>query len=415
MENSASHEVPLRDRAQAISVLIAVTLPHLTVSLGGGGLAVLMPLLQRDLHLSPVDVGLLAGARFIGMVLFSIPAAAFIGKIGLRRSMSFLQLFFGVSLLGLAAAGDRNVALATVVVGSGSFAASNPATTTAVVRRFPARLRAQAMNTKQVGVPIGNMLAALAFPAAAVFVGWRGAFVVGAVASVVAAALTWVLYGHEDHPRAMGASRMGQGMRILLRNPAVRLTTLMQGLLMIGQITMLAYFVVYLVSRHVSLSAAAGFLVLMQIAGAAGRIVWGLAIEYAFGGRRRASLIAVIVVAAAGAAILALVPADPSPWMLGGLSILLGLGLMSWAGMVELVRAELVDSSATATATGIGYSFASIGAVIGPPLFGAVVVWRGYSIAWSVLAAVLITACLLALGLVESGTLHARSVEAESS
>jgi MFS family permease len=373
-----------------------------------------MPLIQRDLHLSPVEVGLLAGARFIGMVLLSIPAAAVVGALGIRRSISLMQALFGLTLVGLAGAGDRNMALATVAAGSASFAASNPATTTAVVMRFPAKIRAQAMNTKQVGVPIGNMLAALTFPVAAVFVGWRGAMVIGAVAAVVAAGFSWVLYGPDVRGQHVPAARVQPGLRILLQSSAVRLTTIMQGLLMIGQISMLAYFMVFLVSRHVALSTAAGYLVLMQVAGTVGRIFWGVATEHGFGGRRRASLIAVILLAAIGAGALAMIPSDPSPWLLGILAILLGLGLMSWAGMVELVRAELVHSSSTAAATGIGYSFASIGAVAGPPLFGLVVQWSGFPAAWSALAAVLLLAGVLGFGLTEPATLNARSLEVES-
>lgn len=409
-ERATSHHASGDVRTKWLSVLMAVTMPHFTLSFGAGGLAVLMPLLQRDLRLSPVDIGLLAGARFAGLLLFSIPAAAIVGTIGLRRAISLLQVFFGLTLVGLAGATDRNGAIAAVGAGSSFLAASNPATTTAVVLRFPARHRAQAMNTKQVGVPLGNLLAAVLFPIAAAMIGWRGAFLVAAVVSVSAAGVSWILYGPAVDSQLASTSRWGPGLRVLLRSSAVRLTTIMHGLLMVGQITMLAYFVVYLVSRHVSLGAAAAYLVLMQLAGTAGRLLWGLATDYGFGGRRRATLITVILIAALGAAALAIVPADPSPWLLVPMSILVGLGLMSWAGMIELVRAELVASSATAAATGVGYTFASIGAVVGPPLFGLVVQSNGFVVAWVALAVVLLLAAAFGAGLTEPATLQAQSV-----
>ena len=88
-------------RGRWLAMLAAVTIPHLTVSLGSGGLSVLMPFLQRDLGLSTVQVGVLGGARFTGLIALSIPAAAMVTRLGLRRSIVLLQVGFGFTIAAL--------------------------------------------------------------------------------------------------------------------------------------------------------------------------------------------------------------------------------------------------------------------------------------------------------------------------
>jgi len=87
--------------------------------------------------------------------------------------------------------------------------------------------------------------------------------------------------------------------------------------------------------------------------------------------------------------------------MLASVSVLLGLGLMAYAGMIELVRAELVAPEVTPSATAIGYTLGSIGAVAGPPLVGLVAEQYGYPTAWAAIAAALVVATILALMVAE--------------
>ncbi len=401
-------------RSGLLALLAAVTLPHLTISLGGTVPGVLMPLLQRDLQLDPVQIGWLGGARFAGLIAFSIPAAAAVTRLGLRRSIVAVQVGFALTLFGLALAPHATTAVIAVAAGSVFFAAVNPTTTTAVIVRFPAAFRAQAMNTKQVGVPLGSLLAALVMPALAAAAGWRGSAIAAAILAVACAAVSWVLYGARDEPAQSGALRDPPRFAALLRERSVRLTIAVQALLMAAQATMLTYFVVYLVGRGVTLAGAAAYLALMQFTGVGSRIFWGVVAQHGFGGRRRPALLAVIVLSAAGVAALALMPSAPSPWMLGPDAVLLGIGVMAWAGMVELIRAELVSPATTATATGLGYALASIGAVIGPPLFGAVTEVRGFPVAWAALAAILVGATLIAIRLDEPAALAAAAAQTPS-
>jgi MFS family permease len=386
-------------RAGWLALLAAVTIPHLTVSLGSGGLSVLMPLLQRDLGLSTVQVGVLAGARFTGLIALSIPAAAMVTRLGLRRSVVFLQVGFGLTTAALAAASGPMTALLAVAASSAFFAAVNPATTTAVVVRFPMFMRAQAMNTKQMGVPLGTLLAALILPAASAIVGWRGAFVVVAGLSLVSAAVTWVLYteGAGDGAATAVARPQRTTPWGLLRHRPIVMMTALQAIMMGAQVSMLAYLMVFLVGRGVPLGVAAGYMALLQLTGVCGRMLWGVLADHVFDNRRRPALASAVAASMVGVAALAVLPEAAPGWMLASVSVLLGLGLMAYAGMIELVRAELVVPEATAAATGIAYTLGSFGGVAGPPLVGLIAEYHGYPTAWAAIAAALVVAIVLAL------------------
>jgi MFS family permease len=386
-------------RTAWLAMLAAVTIPHLTVSLGSGGLSVLMPLLQRDLGLSTVLVGVLGGARFTGLIALSIPAAAMVTRLGLRRSVVLLQVGFALTSAALAAASGPLTALLAVAASSAFFAAVNPATTTAVVVRFPMFMRAQAMNTKQMGVPLGTLLAAVILPPASAVVGWRGAFLIVAGLSLLAAAITSALYSEDSKDGAAAAIVQSSATTPwgLLRHRPIAMMTGLQAIMMGSQVSMLAYLMVFLVGRGIPLGVAAGYMALLQLTGVCGRMLWGVLAERVFDNRRRPALVSAVASSMAGVAALAVLPHSAPGWMLASVSILLGLGLMAYAGMIELVRAELVAPEVTAAATGISYTLGSIGALAGPPLVGLIAEQHGFPAAWAAIAGALVIATVLAM------------------
>jgi MFS family permease len=153
-----------------------------------------MPLLKHDLGLTPFTVGVLGGARFAGLLVVSIPAAAAVTRIGLRRSIVLLQVGFACCMAAFSLAHEVGLAVAAMALGSVFFAASNPATTTAVVQRFPPAWWPRAMNVKQMGVPLGSLIAALALPVAATAVGWRPAILGVAAVTFIGAGISRALY-----------------------------------------------------------------------------------------------------------------------------------------------------------------------------------------------------------------------------
>jgi sugar phosphate permease len=154
---------------------------------------------------------------------------------------------------------------------------------------------------------------------------------------------------------------------------------------------------VFLVGRGIPLGVAAGYMALLQLTGVCGRMLWGVLAERVFDNRRRPALVSAVASSMAGVAALAVLPHSAPGWMLASVSILLGLGLMAYAGMIELVRAELVAPEVTAAATGISYTLGSIGALAGPPLVGLIAEQHGFPAAWAAIAGALVIATVLAM------------------
>jgi MFS family permease len=392
-----------------MALLLAVSLPNLSASLGAGAATVLMPLLQRDLGLSTVLVGWIGGgARFVGLIVLSVPIAAFVTRLGVRRAMLVAQVGFGLGVAALAAATTPAPALLAVASGGVCLAALNPATTTAVLARFPARLRAQAMNIKQAGVPLGHLLAALLFPPLAVAAGWRVALLLAAGVSGATSVVTHRLYTDDPGPgdgaavthRVPAATTL---IMLLRHRPLLRLSA-MQALTMGAQSTLLAYYAVSFVERGFGLAVVAANIAVMQLAGFVGRLVWGFAARYVFHARPRPALVAVVAVSALGVGALAIVPTAAGVGAMAAVAVLVGLGVMANAGMIEWVRSELLPPAAAAAATGVGYSIGGIGATLAPPLLGVVAERFGFPAAWAVSAATLVVAVGLALTLPETGT-----------
>jgi predicted MFS family arabinose efflux permease len=251
-----------------------------------------------------------------------------------------------------------------------------------------------------MGVPLGTLLAALMLPAVSAVVGWRGAFVLVAALSLATAALSRVLYADDAGEDAAAAAAFRPQWAApwgLLRLRPIALMTALQAIMMGAQVSMLAYLMVFLVERRIPLAVAARYMALLQLTGVGGRMLWGVLADRVFGSRRMPALASAVGSSMAGVAALAVLPEAAPGWMLATVSVLLGLGLMAYAGMIELVRAELVAPEVTASATAVGYTLGSIGGVAGPPLVGYVAERYGYPAAWAAIAAALVVATILAV------------------
>jgi MFS transporter, ACS family, aldohexuronate transporter len=164
------------------------------------------------------------------------------------------------------------------------------------------------------------------------------------------------------------------------------------------QTVWMAYLVLYL--RDVvamPLVSAARFLVLAQITGMVGRVVFGLLSDRFFGGRRRIVLVLAGVGSTACSLLIAGTGPDTSPWLLAVLALAFGFVGIGWNGVQHTLLAELVGPRSVGTAVGLGLAVSSFGVTVCPPLFGALVQWAGgWTLPWIALAgAMALALCLL--------------------
>jgi len=292
------------------------------------------------------------------------------------------------------------VIVALLVMGAGS-AMPTPAGSVAVRAAFPLRLRGMVMSIRQTGVPIGGFVAALILPSIAVSAGWRAAL---ATAGGVSIAIGLVaLSSYRPGPRGVQAPGDSWSLlRVLTRDLTIAAISGM--FLVASQVCLLTYLIVYLIhDRGLAVTTAALFLALAQLAGAGGRVFWGIVSDRVMRGRRRPAILLAAGTGAVASLSLAILPGN-APFPLLVVAILAcAVGAVGWNGVQISFFSELAKPGTEGRSVGLGLMIQQPGILIGPFLFGLLVDMTGsFRPAWLLLAGFLTIAVLIMSGVRES-------------
>ncbi len=338
----------------------------------------------RELGLDPSGIGWLLAGFAVMSLLLSAPLGARVGTIGISPSMRIASGLSVVSLLACAAAPNRLLLAAAVLVGGTSNALGQTASNALVAARVRAARYGLAYAIKQSAIPLSILLGGLAVPAIALTVGWRHAYLVAA--AVALAALLAV-------PRHVAPS-LGRAERPVSSDERGSVWLLGAGL--VAAVVAATSIGAHAASSAVAIGFSEGSAGLMVAAGGAA----GLAVRLAAGVRADrvsgGALTAAAVLCVMGAV----------GWLLMSTlwPLLFVVGLLAanafgwgWPGLVHLAVARRFPE-ATAAASGITQTGVALGLLIGPPVIGLVAVSAGWAWAW-VLAAgsALVGAALIAL------------------
>lgn len=376
-------------------------LAQMAVSIIIQGVPTLAPFLQADLDLTRAQVGLFNSALMAGSLLAMFGAGWVVDVKGERIALiggNLVVGFFCLCVLGT----DSFVAALAVFFGAGIGGAfPTPAGSKAVMGWFPLHQRGTAMGIRQTGIPAGGALAAALLPAIALAAGWRVAVAAGGVACFLSAAVCALAYRNPpdqpgDDARRVGAQRTPL-RELLTRN--VLLLGLAGAVLTLGQFTLITYLALYLrETQGIPVAISATLLVLAQIAGAAGRILWGVGSDRLFGRRRKPALLLANGLAALGALALGWLPAATPLWLLTPLVMLYAFNTLGWHGSWISLLVESAGTSQQGRTVGLGMSIMYPGIILLPPLFG----WfvdrtHSWPWAWTLLAGILLLGTALLL------------------
>jgi predicted MFS family arabinose efflux permease len=319
----------------------------------------------------------------------SLPAGRMADRWGVLGTMVLGQAVIALGLLVVAGAPSFAFLVAVMVCAGLGYGIMNPSTAKAVIGWFPPRQRGTVIGLKQVGLPLGGTLGGLLMPPLALAVGWRTAVAVSALAIAALAALTWLLY--RDPREAMPeAARPGapSSLAEVLRSRDLWLVSIATLIFAGVQTAFLAYLVLYLREGvNLPLLTAARYLVIAQVLGTGGRILFGVLSDGLFGGRRRIVLVLAGIGSGACALLMAGTGPATAPWLLAPLAACFGLFGVGWNGVQHTLLAELAGPRAAGTAIGLGLAVSSAGVAIWPPVFGLAVERAGsYGPAWVGLA-----------------------------
>ena len=170
-------------------------------------LAIAMPFITKDFHLSVAEKGVIFSSFSIGYAIFNFVGGYLADRFGGKRVFTWTMTIWSV-LCGLTAGVFSFTALLAVRVLFG--AGEGPISTTAnkvVNNWFPVKERARAIGINQAGGPLGGALAGPVVGLLALWLGWRVAFVV-----IAALGLMWAFCWRKlateypaQHPRVTPA------------------------------------------------------------------------------------------------------------------------------------------------------------------------------------------------------------------
>ena len=375
--------------------IVLLTLVHVVGTIGYTSVMTMAPVIRTDLDLNATQVGSFMSAFYFALTLGAIPAGALADKLGVALSLSLASFLMAIGA-GLFAAISSYVpaVIATFVMGLG-YALVNPATAKGVLNWFKSEHRATAMGIKQMGVPMGGLVAS-GFGAMVVFMPWRWALWSAAVAAMVIGVCWWRLIQR----RTIGDG----GLRAVLRNLKSIITNrnllrfnLASVAFNAGQQSFITYLTLFL--RDVAGASqpfAALCVGLSQITGAAGRVFWAFFSDR-FAKRRRKGVIVGIMTTAA-AFMFVLTAANPS-WhaaILAILALLLGSTILAYAALLHTICAETVHPNLAGSAIGSNLFSTSLGGAAGPIIFGLIVDHAGgYTSAWTATGALVLAGAII--------------------
>jgi sugar phosphate permease len=264
----------------------------------------------------------------------------------------------------------------------------------AVAAWFRAGNRGIAMGIRQAAVPIGGALSAASLPVLALEVGWREALAVAGAASIVTGLAGAAVY--RDHGTGI-RERLARGstraaVRSVARDPLLARAVLAGAVLAATQFALLTYVQLYVVEDlGATLELAAVVLAATQVAGIAGRLVWGVVSDVALGGRRREVLLAILALAAGACAGLAAAGDGAAATVALPMAALLGFTTVGSAGVYLALISDLSPAGRGVGTMGIAITAIQGTSLVVPPLFGALADASGsYRAGWLALAGLLV-------------------------
>ena len=375
------------DRRNALHVA-ALTSIHVLATAALALVLASAPMIMREFQISQTEYGLLVSAFYVGQIALAIPSGRLVDRIGVRRGLALAVLTSIASLAGLALVGGvRGAALLMFVLGVAA-ALVNPATAKGVFEWIPITRRAFAMSVKQMGVPVGAMVAA----AAAFFAVDHGrAQVFGVLAACLGAGAVVLLVLPPDPERARASRPVG--LLELLRNRPLLKVSVCNGLLNVAQVGLWVSVATYGAILGGGPEVGAIFFGILHAGSAVGRVALGVAANRA--GARHLWQLIVIVGGVGSAGLLALAAVtDIAAAMV--LLALLGLTIGSYPGILQAMALSTVPPRSAAAAIGINMTLVLSGAMVAPVLIGATVdLGGGFRGAFVLLAVVAAVGCLL--------------------
>jgi MFS family permease len=365
-------------RSMPLAPLAATLAVQTLATMALYSLPTLAPEIARDLHVSGTLVGSFVATTYGVGVISALLSPGMVRRYGGVRATQAV-LFATAGMLALAALGSgvTGLALAVVVLGLG-YGAAATASTHLLVPQTPQPVFNLVMSLRQIGVPLGGVLAALILPPLSLAIGWRGALLaeLGPVLLLIAA--MEIPRRRWDHDREPGRRVLGRSLLqpfALLKEQRFRRLSVAAFVYAGVALCLIAFMTVQLTTTvGMTLVQAGQILAVYQIAGSVSRPIWGWIADRFL---TPAQTLAVLGMGMAAASVLTgfYGPGWPA-WAVMTNALFAGCTSGGYTGVGYAEYAALGGSRRT-EATGLGTAIFFAGGMATPPIFGAAVTTLG--------------------------------------
>lgn len=344
----------------------------------GLGLPAIAPQIRSHYGLTLTQVGVVLAASFLGSVPTLLLWGLVADRIGERFVMAAGLAAAAGALVWAAHTTSYAALVAALAVAGGVAAGVNSATGRAVMQWFAHDERGLALGIRQMAVPLGGAIGAVALPLLEEHVSLKAAFLGLAVASLLGAivALTFIrVEPAEDH----------SALARPLRDRRVWLICIASTFFVTTQLSLLGFFVLFLHDhRGVPTAVAATAFAVTQVLGGISRIALGRWSDRL--GMRIAPL-RWVGLGIAGSVAVTTVLLDVSTWIVVPSLVLAATFGLSWNGLSFTATAEAAGRARSGAAIGLQQTFLAVGGLVAPIAFGAIVHHTSWRLAFGLAAA----------------------------
>lgn len=383
----------------SIVVVVLVTMAaQIASAMGIAIFPVIAPQLAQMLGVDASWVGYQISILFGAAVLMSGLVGTVVLRWGACRAMQCSLCLCAAGMLAGLTGHLLLMPLAAIFVGASTALAAAGASH--LLFRFGSpKHRNLIFSIKQTGVPLGWAAIALVAPVLTVVFSWRVSLLAVLVYSVAGALLMERWRRHWDNDRNPGAAaqtNMLTGVVVLWRYATLRYLAIAGFFFSFVQLCLGSFTVNLLVQEGgYGLVAAGAMLSLVQVAGMAGRLVFGWLADRS--GRAIAALVVSSLIAAVGCVASMFISGSwPTP-ALAAFYLLFGMVAYGWNGVMHAQIARLSPPGMVSVATGGIMVWIFGGILVGPALFAATYRWIGsYTTTFGILALVAVASALFA-------------------
>jgi len=380
--------------------LLAMLATQALATMAAYSLPAVAPAVARELGVPGALIGVFISTVYGVGIASALLSPRFITRYGAVRVSQFVLLSTLAMLLAAAAGSVASIAIGAVLLGL-TYGANAPAATHLLVPRTPPGVMNLVLSIRQIGVPLGGVLAGLAMVPLSLAIGWRAAllWLAGPVALLLA--LVQIPRGRWDGDRnpshPIGGRHLLAPFALLGESGAfVRLafaSFVYSGL----QLVFIAFMTVHLTSRAAfDLVAAGQALAVYQVSGVVTRPIWGWAADRFV--PARVLLAAQGVIMCVASILAGRFAPEWQPALVFTVCAVAGATASGFTGLAYAEWARLGGARRT-EAAGLGTGFMFAGVLVMPTAFAvAIAVTGDYAVPYAVAGALAAASGLLLPG-----------------